>query len=84
MSRSGWQRVKDCSICGGSRCVETEWIAYCFRYSKAYNKRNLEKKTGIGGQGDIVPLRGVLEGQSPSKQKALEFEKNVTPYDYGL
>lgn len=68
-----WTRVKSCLVCGQSRCKESEWIIYCFRYNKAFNKKNL----GVEGQGKIVPLQGVLGGQSPP----IENTKNALQKD---
>jgi hypothetical protein len=80
---SKWKRVKDCLVCGRPRCVENEWMIYCFRDHKTYNKKQFQLGVGKVGKTigfhdrilkDEVLKRGVLEGQSPSKQKALEFE----------
>lgn len=69
-----WNRVKNCLICGQSRCKESEWIIYCFRYNRAFNK----KKLGVGVLRDIVPKQGVLGGQSPPKEKTKEpLQKNI-------
>lgn len=78
-----WKRMAECPVCGEARCKETEWIVYCYRYAKGYNKKQLAI-IGLGIPKDLVLRRGVIEGRSPSNQKALGFEKDQTPYDYGL
>lgn len=85
---SSWKRLEECPVCGGSRCVETLWIVYCYRWTKGFNKRQLSK-TGLGIPKDLVLRRG-LEGQSPSSDQSheqklrLEGLESTSPYDYGL
>jgi hypothetical protein len=83
-----WKRLKECPICSSQRCVETEWIVYCYRWTRAFNKKQLEA-TGLGIPKDLVLRRG-LEGQSPSsdltQQPSLRFkdEELNCPYENGL
>jgi hypothetical protein len=88
-----WKRLEECPICGKGRCIEKQWIIYCFRFGKAYNKKQIA--TGVGKDQrktigftcrvlrEELPKQGVLEGQSPSKkQKTLDFRETQTPYEY--
>lgn len=78
-----WKRLKDCPVCGSNRCVETDWIVYCFRWTKAFNKHQLSK-TGVGIPKDLVLRRG-LEGQCPSSDRdnglSLRFSDEVNSPD---
>lgn len=79
---SGWKRVKDCLVCGRPRCMETEWMIYCFRDQQAYNKKQYQLGVGrVSGnrrfpdrilKDEILKL-GVLEGKKPSNQMRISF-----------
>lgn len=69
---SKWKRVKDCLACGQSRCIENEWMIYCFRDNCGYNKKQIQ--LGVGIPKDLVLRREVLGGQSPSNQLGIKFE----------
>jgi len=83
-----WKRLKDCPICGSARCVETDWIVYCYRWTRAFNKKQLAS-TGVGITKDLVLRRG-LGGQSPSsaltQQPSLGFkdEDMNCHYEHGF
>lgn len=69
---SGWKRVKDCLVCGRPRCIENEWMIYCFRDNCGYNKKQM--RLGVGIPKDLVLRREVLGGRSPSNQLGIKFE----------
>lgn len=74
-----WKRVKSCQLCGQDRCKENQWMIYCFRYQRAYNKKNFEQHNGIEGKGNIVPFQGL--GQSPKEEKRKKVEEKNLFFD---
>jgi len=47
---AGWKRVKQCQLCGGSRCVEStvnHRMAYCYRYGKTFFLSN-DRRHNLG------------------------------------
>lgn len=77
-----WKRVKSCLVCGASRCKESDWVVYCFRYQRAFNKKTLLLEKGIGVLRDIVPER--VLGQGPKKEKREEVRGKQDLFSDGI